>query len=958
MFASLVAKYGPEPDLNDPALLAAAGGGAAAPTAPAAAAPVAAASADYRERLRRCYLKYAPDKIDSLDATLQKYAGKEEAMFASLVKKYGPEPAANDPAVIAASQQQQQPPPQQQLAQPSPASPGPASPGPQSPGFGSPASPYTPQQQEAPSGNAADYRERLRRYYMKYASDKIDSVDSTLPKYVGREEKMFEAFVAKYGPEPALNDPAVVAGGAAPPGTPGQVPPQQQLPQFQQQQQPPAAENSYRDRLRRFYETYAPEKVGNLEATLAKYAGKEEQMFQSLTSQFGPEPPATSTAGYAPSAMTNGAPLSPAAYPSGGGGYYVPLQPMPIMAPEPSSPARNTSRFPTAVFVSGVQEILQAYAPHASSALADQLLEAFLGREAELFYALCAHYDDIKTGLAVTDAADISSATLRASQGTSSVWVEAISCRLMAPGAGLSDVSLSLEVDDREVCAMRGGKEDVNTNTILWKEPSTAIAVFQASHFVGDATLVLKWRQAALGEVAMPLCLFTLPGKTTVNLKSVGRIGGSCSLSIRWMTVTRDVMNDVLRRLRLGASASSRTLSRRSGKGVSMNDVSTALKASGDDPWLQRIAAMYARYLPSDVSVVPDLREEYRGREQDLVDILSIRYGPEPFPSAFRTRVERIFLLHEPQRVRESLVFEAQAAGREEMTLRALTRKYGAESPILYSLPVYPTRAPHALTDPHRVRLTRWFVARYPKRVAQVEYFLARFYEREELLFRLMREVLGPEPVQGQREETLRSTTLSSPALRNFFNARKAPAFLQWMWRDTASETAASSVGLGGTNTSPSPTRGGGSPLAASPMPSTVGLGFTPHHLRIRKRLERFYEVHNPAKLSEVDSTLKQWEGRYELMFAALVQKYGPEPGNVGGPQQQTSTSPLRGGIGARPGSFGGEGANNTTSRAPSSSLGFLLGDRGGVQPQQRPVQDYSAWASPSSTILSPGRVR
>jgi density-regulated protein DRP1 len=44
------------------------------------------------ERLTAFYKKYVPEKLDSIPALLEKYAGKEEKLFEALGKKYGPEP--------------------------------------------------------------------------------------------------------------------------------------------------------------------------------------------------------------------------------------------------------------------------------------------------------------------------------------------------------------------------------------------------------------------------------------------------------------------------------------------------------------------------------------------------------------------------------------------------------------------------------------------------------------------------------------------------------------------------------------------------------------------------------------------------------------------------------------------------------------------------------------------------
>jgi len=54
--------------------------------------PVVTAPWTPGKRLAAFYAQYAPDKLDGIDAMLEKYAGKEDKLFAALVKKYGKEP--------------------------------------------------------------------------------------------------------------------------------------------------------------------------------------------------------------------------------------------------------------------------------------------------------------------------------------------------------------------------------------------------------------------------------------------------------------------------------------------------------------------------------------------------------------------------------------------------------------------------------------------------------------------------------------------------------------------------------------------------------------------------------------------------------------------------------------------------------------------------------------------------
>ena len=59
------------------------------PRAPApAVAPAAAPAVDHRARLVAFYEKHNPAKLDSIDATLEKYAGRETELFEALRAQY------------------------------------------------------------------------------------------------------------------------------------------------------------------------------------------------------------------------------------------------------------------------------------------------------------------------------------------------------------------------------------------------------------------------------------------------------------------------------------------------------------------------------------------------------------------------------------------------------------------------------------------------------------------------------------------------------------------------------------------------------------------------------------------------------------------------------------------------------------------------------------------------------
>ncbi|OQR89825.1 hypothetical protein THRCLA_09560 [Thraustotheca clavata] len=102
-------------------------------------------------------------------------------------------------------------------------------------------------------------RMRLERFYKKYNPEKLGEIDGALERYKGREASLFEALVRKYGPEPAANEEITFV-------------------------------DAMTLRLQAFYEKYNPDKISEVPTVLAKYAGKERQLFEALVKKYGPEP--------------------------------------------------------------------------------------------------------------------------------------------------------------------------------------------------------------------------------------------------------------------------------------------------------------------------------------------------------------------------------------------------------------------------------------------------------------------------------------------------------------------------------------------------------------------------------------------------------------------------------------------------------------------------------------------
>ncbi|OWZ19359.1 Nuclear pore complex protein [Phytophthora megakarya] len=186
---------------------------------------------DYRQKLVDFYQKHNPDKLSSVDATLQKYKGNEEKLFQNLALKYkvndanggfSPTPAASPFGAPSA-------PSSSPFGAASQASSGFGSSGGSgfggfqstaatTPSFGAP----SPFGAAAGSGFGAaaggvNYREKLTAFYQQHNPAKLSSVDATLEKYKGREDHLFsmlEQNTTTFGGGSGFGAPTTTLGAA------------------------------------------------------------------------------------------------------------------------------------------------------------------------------------------------------------------------------------------------------------------------------------------------------------------------------------------------------------------------------------------------------------------------------------------------------------------------------------------------------------------------------------------------------------------------------------------------------------------------------------------------------------------------------------------------------------------------------------------------------------------------
>ncbi|RLN91180.1 hypothetical protein BBJ28_00004759 [Nothophytophthora sp. Chile5] len=224
--------------------------GATPPTA--AASSFGTPAVNYRQKLEEFYQKYNPSKLSSVEATLAKYKGNEEKLFQNLAAKYKVgAPGAGVPAAagqpVAAASPFGKPgafsapsgaagatfgsASSVGFGTPKPAAASPFAAAPQTPSgfgsttggafgggfqtpaaapaFGSP-SPFgaaTTGGFGAPAGGV-NYREKLAAFYQQHNPGKLGSVEATLVKYKGQEDRLFAMLEQKYLGKPAAPAPA------------------------------------------------------------------------------------------------------------------------------------------------------------------------------------------------------------------------------------------------------------------------------------------------------------------------------------------------------------------------------------------------------------------------------------------------------------------------------------------------------------------------------------------------------------------------------------------------------------------------------------------------------------------------------------------------------------------------------------------------------------------------------
>eukprot|EP00808_Paulinella_micropora_P030866 g70854.t1 len=240
-----------------------------------------------REKLIAFYQTYAPDKVGTVDEALKKYKGQEAKMWTILRRKYkapaptqekgsGKETPARAPAA---------PPATKAAAAAATATKDAAAAATATKDAATQAGPG--EKSDSEKYSTLDNKAQLISFYHMYAPDKVSSVDVTLARYKGQEDKMWKLLRRKYqnaeGAKPAdtaaaqATKPADTAAEAAKPADTAAAQPTKAA---------EAAPQDHRARLVAFYKQHAPEKLSSVDQALAKYKGQEKKMFDLLYQKY------------------------------------------------------------------------------------------------------------------------------------------------------------------------------------------------------------------------------------------------------------------------------------------------------------------------------------------------------------------------------------------------------------------------------------------------------------------------------------------------------------------------------------------------------------------------------------------------------------------------------------------------------------------------------------------------
>lgn len=291
--------------------------------------------AKYRALIVEIYQEHNPDKLDGVDNLLAKYRGREELVYRGICTKYQIEPKVPSDGNERGEKKAA----------------------------------------EDKKSAVEKYKELIGEVYAEHNKEKLSELDDILKKYSGKEKTLYLAVCKKYNIEPkTLKDEKkkkkkeATANG--------------------EDAEKLAAEKvaKIKPLICEIYQEHNPAKLENVEELLAKYKGREEQLYHGVCEKYNVEPKIPKVDPAAPPA--DGA-LPPPPPPS----MAPPDMAPPSMAPPPGPPPSGAAS--AQVVREAYSELIrELYKEHNPSKLdsVDGLLNKYVGQEQDLYLTICRKY--------------------------------------------------------------------------------------------------------------------------------------------------------------------------------------------------------------------------------------------------------------------------------------------------------------------------------------------------------------------------------------------------------------------------------------------------------------------------------------------------------------------------------------------------------------------------------------
>jgi hypothetical protein len=299
-------------------------------------------------------------------------------------------------------------------------------------------------------------------------------------------------------------------------------------------------------------------------------------------------------------------------------------------------------------------------------------------------------------------------------------------------------------------------------------------------------------------------------------------------------------------------------------EGTCSASMSPMLTPRAVEGYRRRMQAMFLKYDPDKINKVDLALERYAGYEEDVIQQLVKKYGPEPAEDEIDTSRAAI------ARAMEAAAGSSAKAGAAQTTASASKNVNCGAS--------------------YHDRLVAIYSTYEPEKLSKVGGTLKRYAGREEEVIQQLVKKYGPEPpvsaaaaspatptitavTSPEPREPAATEVPATPTTNTMSEAPQTPSYVLTPMTSSSliATAAADSLPITPRNLQDEYSSNSTS-NSTSATPPAVG------SLTYQDRLTAMYATYDPDKIRLVEGTLKKYKGREAAVLKQLVKMYGPEP--------------------------------------------------------------------------------